>query len=865
MDRNEARQVIKMQVRCETYLEKSKNGLYCCPLCGSGKGSHGTGAVKYFKDTNTWFCYACNNEGLNGHRGDVIDLYGIDSGLNHNDALQELAREHGITIDPYQMTAAQAAASFDKADRADQAQGKTQMGAFSWDDVVNPPKEHEAEASADYTEYYKVCRARLGDPAAVAYLKGRGINQETAARYGLGYDPAADVANAPGATGSAFKPYPCQRIIIPTSKAHYVGRSVDPATPKAFQKMNPKKEKGAGSPGLFNKDVLYAQDAQEIFVTEGAFDALSVLQEGYAAVALNSAGNTRLILNEVTGRADQFKSKVFILCPDNDPDPEKAARVKGKFAALAQDLAALGVLSITADICAGYKDANDAMVGNKAGFKKALEDAVKKARQTAEGPANDQAAPQETGDAAQIQGAEENTVNALKEINGLVDELRISETSSERALIENQIIKVLTNGITLSKQELQQLIERIEKEMQAAENPGGLLPGLLTYSDAVEVFLTANDKYIDLTSFPAFSLTAKIKVHDSVVVAADTGAGKSSLAINFLNDLNDDYPCIYINLEMDVITVLRRLVAIQSGIEIDRIEGYKNDDQTAAAVNTALNVITNRKPLQVIQGAYYLQTIQAIIEKSTEGREDPTIVIIDHSLLVDTKEHTGSRYDRFTQVSEGLRRMALQYNIIIFVLLQQNRSGKADNEKPQNSSLKESGSWENDATHICFLWYDQAIKRKKLLLTKNRNGSSGEFLLNYWKKTQTYTEAANAAAATPATGDGTPHKQTKRERQKEKLLNAYTAAISATNGNPTLQAIAEAADVTTATVKGWIKEYGGYMVNGQTVDPAGIDATIEKDDFVKLTPADNDPFEDQEAAGAADQERPWTTNITERL
>lgn len=384
--------------------------------------------------------------------------------------------------------------------------------------------------------------------------------------------------------------------------------------------------------------------------------------------------------------------------------------------------------------------------------------------------------------------------------------------------------------------------ERAAGEMQ--------LPGLLTYSDAVTIFEQADDRYIELKSFPAFSKTAKIKVHDSVVLAADTGAGKSSLALNFLNELNADYPCIYINLEMDTVTALRRLAAIQSGLEIDCIEGYKNDDQTAAAVNAALQAITGRKPLQVIQGAYRvgdataytLEGIAAIIARSTAGRTDPTIVIIDHSLLVDTQKNTGSRYDRFTQVSEGLRRLALSYNIILFVLLQQNRAGKAsDDERPKNSSLKESGSWENDATQICFLWFDPTDRKKKLLLTKNRSGGTGEFTLNYWAKTQTYTEAAGSEANT-GREKVAANRQTKRERQKRKLMNAYEMAYITTFGEPTLQAIAEAADVTTATVKAWIKEYGGFMINGQAVDPAGLDVTIEEQEFVKLTPTDDNPF-----------------------
>ena len=65
-------------------------------------------------------------------------------------------------------------------------------------------------------------------------------------------------------------------------------------------------------------------------------------------------------------------------------------------------------------------------------------------------------------------------------------------------------------------------------------------------------------------------------------------------------------------------------------------------------------------------------------------------------------------------------------------------------------------------------------------------------------------------------------------------------------GHPTLKAIAEAADVTTTTIKSWIKEYGGCTVDGIQQDPAGIDTIVEYDGFIKLTPADNPVFEDDQ-------------------
>jgi len=371
------------------------------------------------------------------------------------------------------------------------------------------------------------------------------------------------------------------------------------------------------------------------------------------------------------------------------------------------------------------------------------------------------------------------------------------------------------------------------------------IPGLLTFEAAINIFETANDKVLEFKSFPEFGKRAKIELHDSVVLAADTGVGKSSLAINFMHDLSDEYPCMYFNLEMDNIDVLRRLTAIHTGIDINTIEKYKHDPKIAEAVNTALKTITEeKKPIQVIQGskykAYLLENMQEIIERSTEGREEPTIVFIDHSLLMNIKDASASRYERFTELSEKLRQFALGHNIILFILLQQSRAGKAsEEERPKNSSLKESGSWENDSTQIVFLWYDPIARKKKLIITKNRHGEGGEFALEYWKYTQTYLEAQEQTQTPSAQAQG--YKPSKRARQQEKLKAAYQDAYINTFGHPTLRAMAEAADVTTGTIKTWIKEYGGCTVDGIQQDPAGIDTEVEYTGFVKLTPADDPP------------------------
>lgn len=365
MDRESARQEIRSRIKCTDYLQKSKSGLYCCPQCGSGTGANSTGAVKYYPETNTWYCHACRRG------GDVIDLYQLDTGTDYNAALSLMAQEIGIEIDQYHPAPApknDRTAGRRSADN-DRGNTKTQLEANAPETPVETP-------TADYMDYYRECMTRITDPAADAYLRSRGISQATAAAYWMGFDPAADPANAPGAGADAPKLHPCPRIIVPVTTGYYIGRSIDPNTPKAFQKLNPSKAKGAESPGIFNSRVLYTQDVQEIFVVEGVFDALSIAEAGGVAIALNSASNRDALLSAMKG---QRTTATLILCKDNDPDPKTAQRIAKEFDELKTELQRLNVSTITADINGQFKDANDHLTGDRESFFAAVSAAKRQA------------------------------------------------------------------------------------------------------------------------------------------------------------------------------------------------------------------------------------------------------------------------------------------------------------------------------------------------------------------------------------------------------------------------------------------------------------------------------------------------------
>lgn len=358
MNREQAKEKIKKDVPCTDYLEKSKGNMYCCPYCKSGHGQSGTGAIKYYPETNSWTCHACHKS------GDVIDLYMAQRECDFNTALYDLSAEIGI---PIERGAGNAQNDF-KAEKVKQPTNTAKQAKKGDKDAENtetPP--------ADYTAYYTACAKNINDPAAVTYLTGRGISVETAAACNIGYDPQADPANAPGAMGDVYRAHPTPRIIIPCSKSHYVARSTDNEnTPKEYRKLNPNTKKGAGSVSIFNEWLLDGK-SNVVFITEGVFDALSFLEAGRLAVATNSKTNGELLLQTLQGKP---KDTEFVIVPDNDDNPKTAADTMKKAEELNVSLQNMGYKSIVYNVAGQYKDANEALTADRTLFESNIAAAI---------------------------------------------------------------------------------------------------------------------------------------------------------------------------------------------------------------------------------------------------------------------------------------------------------------------------------------------------------------------------------------------------------------------------------------------------------------------------------------------------------
>ena len=188
----------------------------------------------------------------------------------------------------------------------------------------------------DFTAFFKACSDNL---EKTDYFKKRGLSLETVKRFNIGYCEAWKHPKAPTAPASP-------RLIIPTSPTSYLARDTR-------QEVKEYAKQKVGETHFFNIEALEGE--APIFIVEGEIDALSIIEVGGEAIGLGSTNNVDKLLEILKTKRPK---KAFILALDND-DPGKKAQAK-----LKEGLEDLGLNYIENDIAQGFKDSNEALIAD---------------------------------------------------------------------------------------------------------------------------------------------------------------------------------------------------------------------------------------------------------------------------------------------------------------------------------------------------------------------------------------------------------------------------------------------------------------------------------------------------------------------
>ena len=247
---------------------------------------------------------------------------------------------------------------------------------------------------------------------------------------------------------------------------------------------------------------------------------------------------------------------------------------------------------------------------------------------------------------------------------------------------------------------------------------------------------------IPIKVFPKLNETLRLVQGDFLVIGANTGMGKSGFMLNLMNELMDQYQCIYFNMEMSKSTIYKRMIAIKSNLRIYDVENPITEYQTTLK-NQAINSIVENKVI-VEHKASYLSEIKAVLAKHKDDSKH-TIVFLDHIGLIknDTKK---SIYEQTTEVAKQLRQFCLDYDCTIISACQLNRES-IKSETLNLSMLKDSGEIENSSSKVILLYKnkndiskDKFVDNMIIDIAKNRDGQIGKIPYIYDKAKQIFKE-----------------------------------------------------------------------------------------------------------------------------
>lgn len=227
-----------------------------------------------------------------------------------------------------------------------------------------------------------------------------------------------------------------------------------------------------------------------------------------------------------------------------------------------------------------------------------------------------------------------------------------------------------------------------------------------------------------------------------IILAARPGVGKTTLALNMALHaaLKEKVPIGFFSLEMSKEELVDRLLVGQADIDAWRLKTGKLSDDDYERITDAMGELAEA-PIYIddTPGAMMLEMMTKARKLKLE--KGLGLIIVDYLQLIAPGKKFESRVQEVSFVSQQLKNMARELRIPVIALSQLSRAIEHRGEKrPQLADLRESGSIEQDADVVMFIYkekededlvVDSSKSIAKLYVAKHRNGSVGEIDLMF--------------------------------------------------------------------------------------------------------------------------------------
>ena len=247
-------------------------------------------------------------------------------------------------------------------------------------------------------------------------------------------------------------------------------------------------------------------------------------------------------------------------------------------------------------------------------------------------------------------------------------------------------------------------------------------------------------------------ITTGLHENELIIIAARPAMGKTAFALNLATHvaMTQDKSVAVFNLEMSAEQLATRIIA-----SVGQIDGFKlrtgnllNNDWKR--VNEAVSQLSNTNMVIDDTPGITIGEIRAKCRRLASSEKGLALIVIDYLQLISGGRNYGAnRQQEVSDISRSLKTLAMELNVPIIALSQLSRSVESREEKrPMMSDLRESGSIEQDADIVMFLYRDDYYNKEartednnsisELIIGKHRSGPTGTIELLFKKNTSTF-------------------------------------------------------------------------------------------------------------------------------
>lgn len=246
--------------------------------------------------------------------------------------------------------------------------------------------------------------------------------------------------------------------------------------------------------------------------------------------------------------------------------------------------------------------------------------------------------------------------------------------------------------------------------------------------------------------------TAGLQGSDLVIVAARPSMGKTTFAMNLCENaaMLQDKPVLIFSLEMPAEQIMMRMLASLSRVDQARIRTGRLDDEDWARISGTMGILLEKKNMFIDDSSALTPTeVRSRARRIYRENGGLSMIMVDYLQLMRVPSLTDNRTLEIAEISRSLKALAKELNVPVVALSQLNRSleQRAD-KRPINSDLRESGSIEQDADLIMFIYRDEVYHEDsdlkgvaEIIIGKQRNGPIGTVRLTFngqWSRFDNY-------------------------------------------------------------------------------------------------------------------------------